>query len=474
MKTRISLIVSLAFALICVFGATPAQAQVDSGLLLTVNSTADAVDAQPGDGICATTGGQCTLRAAIDEANVYPAHDVIIFDLQQPAVIDLTLGELQVERYLDIAGPGARRLTVRRSSAVGTPNFGIFHVPANQTVLTIRGITIQNGNASSGGGVFVEPSSTLSLYDSALIGNRAAAGGGAAAAGRLIIVRCLIQSNIADNQGGAILNAGSGAETTIASSTITGNSASIGGAIENQGPLWLVHDTISGNNASITSSSILNGPLGTITVLNTIIGRDVGQSVPALQGAFQSAGNNIVTNLGQATGFANGVNGDQVSQNNAIDPLLGDLANNGGQTDTLLPLTGSPAIGNANVCTSTPPCSLYPDSQLFSARNDQRRLRRRLLLTELIDIGAVETDGTVRPYSGPTTIGFFGLTSRFATSLLILVDTTTLERRYGRIGLTGSARFIDLPRPDVADVVEVKAKRFGLNIETPTVISFDF
>src|SRR5262249_4471441 len=34
-----------------------------------VNSTADAVDAAPGDGTCATSTGVCTLRAAIQEAN---------------------------------------------------------------------------------------------------------------------------------------------------------------------------------------------------------------------------------------------------------------------------------------------------------------------------------------------------------------------------------------------------------------------
>ena len=43
----------------------------------TVNSTADAVDARPGDGACATLAGQCTLRAAIQEANARPGADSI-------------------------------------------------------------------------------------------------------------------------------------------------------------------------------------------------------------------------------------------------------------------------------------------------------------------------------------------------------------------------------------------------------------
>ena len=37
-----------------------------------VNSTQDAVDLNPGDGICATATGECTLRAAIQETNALP------------------------------------------------------------------------------------------------------------------------------------------------------------------------------------------------------------------------------------------------------------------------------------------------------------------------------------------------------------------------------------------------------------------
>jgi CSLREA domain-containing protein len=49
--------------------ATPLSAQAKS---FTVTSTIDAVDAVPGDGVCATAANQCTLRAAIQEANATP------------------------------------------------------------------------------------------------------------------------------------------------------------------------------------------------------------------------------------------------------------------------------------------------------------------------------------------------------------------------------------------------------------------
>ena len=43
-----------------------------------VNSTNDTVDAAPGNGVCADAGGNCTLRAAIGEANSTAAVDTII------------------------------------------------------------------------------------------------------------------------------------------------------------------------------------------------------------------------------------------------------------------------------------------------------------------------------------------------------------------------------------------------------------
>ena len=54
----------------------------------TVNSTSDNVDLYPGDGVCGTgailkTPGtqECTLRAAIQEANEMPGEDIIDFNI---------------------------------------------------------------------------------------------------------------------------------------------------------------------------------------------------------------------------------------------------------------------------------------------------------------------------------------------------------------------------------------------------------
>jgi large repetitive protein len=51
--------------------------QIRQPLALTVNSGDDQVDKAPGDGVCATLAGTCTLRAAIQEANAFPTSDMI-------------------------------------------------------------------------------------------------------------------------------------------------------------------------------------------------------------------------------------------------------------------------------------------------------------------------------------------------------------------------------------------------------------
>ncbi|MDH5585325.1 MAG: FG-GAP-like repeat-containing protein, partial [Nitrospirota bacterium] len=53
-----------------------------AGLVFSVNSVADAIDANIGDGICETSAAsECTFRAAIQEANATVGTDIIAFDI---------------------------------------------------------------------------------------------------------------------------------------------------------------------------------------------------------------------------------------------------------------------------------------------------------------------------------------------------------------------------------------------------------
>jgi CSLREA domain-containing protein len=49
----------------------------------TVNSAGDESDNSPGDGICRTSAASCTLRAALEESNVRPGAESIVFDIRE-------------------------------------------------------------------------------------------------------------------------------------------------------------------------------------------------------------------------------------------------------------------------------------------------------------------------------------------------------------------------------------------------------
>ena len=66
------LMILLALAVLSAGGAAPAL-----GASFTVDATHDAVDASPGDGVCADSGGACTLRAAVMETNALAGADAI-------------------------------------------------------------------------------------------------------------------------------------------------------------------------------------------------------------------------------------------------------------------------------------------------------------------------------------------------------------------------------------------------------------
>src|SRR5712692_8328746 len=79
-RTRIivSLGLGMATGLLVLLGLpAPAESQVT----FTVNSTADGADSNLADGVCDDGTGHCTLRAAIQQANATPGHDVINFSI---------------------------------------------------------------------------------------------------------------------------------------------------------------------------------------------------------------------------------------------------------------------------------------------------------------------------------------------------------------------------------------------------------
>ncbi len=173
--------------------------------------------------------------------------------------ITLTSGELDITKSLDIEGLGENQLTIKRSSAKGTPSFRIFDISGTGVDVTITGVKIANGladgtldpalNPGLGGGIY-HAGGTLSLSHDILAGNQArgapsvtsfgmpgfGAGGGIAnVSGSLEMTDSIFTNNLA--QGGAdgtgnLAGAGQGGgliifagDVSVTDSRFTGNRA---------------------------------------------------------------------------------------------------------------------------------------------------------------------------------------------------------------------------------------------------------
>lgn len=361
--------------------ASPARADT-----FTVNSTDDGGDASflP-DGTCdadlVTPGNQCTLRAAIEEANVNGEADNINFDLLPNSTIELTSGtQLTITTNIEIVGPGADTLTVDGITGDGTNNrvFGI----GSAGDATVKGLTVTggNGNDEGGGAIFNDGGTlklnnstvsgnsadfdgggvfsvgTLTVTGSTVSGNSATYGGGIANDGTLTVKSSTISGNSADSVGGGIsstTDSVSGTtpnpteETTVTNSTISGNISGIGGGVYNANGLTLIENTtVTGNTSAPDGQGAGVASYGDAfartEVLASIISANDTTDVDFVSGSsnsFQSNGSNLIGD-GNATGNFNKA-GDRTG---VTAPKLGALANNGGPTKTHAVLSGSPAL----------------------------------------------------------------------------------------------------------------------------------
>ena len=76
----------------CVFLSLFIGAMIAQAATFTVDSTGDGGDSNTGDGICNDGTGNCTLRAAIEQANASAGADVIHFDIGGGGVQTITPG----------------------------------------------------------------------------------------------------------------------------------------------------------------------------------------------------------------------------------------------------------------------------------------------------------------------------------------------------------------------------------------------
>src|SRR2546426_3780585 len=210
----------------------------------TVNDTADAVDAVLGDGTCATAGGTCTLRAAIQEANALPGPDTIMVPAGTYLLTiegrdeDLAVtGDLDITDDVTITGAGADRTILDGN---GIDRIFDIELPTSRVaiVVAIAALTIRNGNSgpgalADGGGLY--NSGTLTLRDVVVANNTtaAASGGGITNINDITLTDCVVSGNTTATYGGGIDNFGT---ATLENVTVSGNMSGLGGGIANDRP----------------------------------------------------------------------------------------------------------------------------------------------------------------------------------------------------------------------------------------------
>ena len=237
-------------------------------------------------------------------------------------------------------------------------------------VLTIDESTLRDnvaGDTPGGGAVDNDNGGEVSITRSTLSGNRSVSGGGAIENdGKLTILACTLSGNTAAVGGGAIEHAAG--VLGLTSSTLAGNTAKYGGAIDGDGTstIRLNCCTVANNHASDKGGGI-EETTGTLVLENSIIGSNrATNSGPDLK--VSSINSELGVNLVSST---NGLGG--TFHGIVALPALSSLANWGGPTETMPPLSGSPAMDAGG------PTTLNVDQRGFP-RLDGR----------WIDIGAVE------------------------------------------------------------------------------------
>lgn len=262
----------------------------------TVNSTVDAVDATPGDGVCATAAATCTLRAAVQEANALAGADVITLPAGSYA-LSLTgskenagaTGDLDVLDALQVNGAGTATTIID-----GLDGDRVFHVVAS--TFALRDVTIRGGQPpedggnpfeSMGGGVFVDD----------------AAGGGT-------FERVTFRENSSPVGGSGLAIASSASAITLSECTFDDNSSQQGSAlaIDTTGPVSMTDTTLTSN----TSTNVTCGGGTILASTVTISGGDVSDNVGAACGGLAIQASDGITIDGttfrrnQSSGFFSG------------------------------------------------------------------------------------------------------------------------------------------------------------------------
>ena len=206
----------------------------ETSTTFTVNQTHDAPDTNPGDGLCDSdpaAGLQCTVRAAIEEANFDLAADTVSIPAGTYAVDDDALEVTAGTLALDATGAAILDGTDSDS--------GILFVRDGATV-TVDGLTFENGSGGCfpvygcGMGGAITNRGNLTLENCTVRNSKTTANGGGIVNNQTLLVEdCTIENNRAGQVGGGIYTSGYdfANATTVRNSTLRDNLSTGGGGM---------------------------------------------------------------------------------------------------------------------------------------------------------------------------------------------------------------------------------------------------
>jgi hypothetical protein len=253
-----------------------------------------------------------------------------------------------------------------RSEDTGATAEGVF-------TLTVTNSVVSGNTADSdgGGGLDTEDPATITIDHSTISGNNGEGGGGVGAYGETTTFTAnasTFSGNVTEGSGSAVFLSGveevepvaAAAEETTATftnSTITGNTEGAFGAVAVHGALTFNHVTMTNNtsegvdpetdaassrgnvDAFAVEGDAANVAAHTFTSANSVVSQPHGAvnctelDAPATDGGYNFSDD-------ESCGFTAPTSNVKTPN----DPVLGPLANNGGPTQTLLPLAGSPLL----------------------------------------------------------------------------------------------------------------------------------
>ncbi len=239
-----------------------AASQACADVVFNVNTTADLIDNNIGDGLCRTVANNCSLRAAIMQANPLPAPGAAVINLP-PGIFLLTRvrddlnGEDNGDLYLAPPPAPDPRQPLFMPGTQAAPGSTLIEV----AYIVIRGagagISIIDANYLDGA-LRIEQGrhariESVTIRHGSRLGD---SGGGIHNAGGLTLAQCVIEQNVATIDGGGIFNSGA---ITVERSTISSNVAGRnGGGMSVNGSTLVRDSTIHSNSAGNHGGGIHN------------------------------------------------------------------------------------------------------------------------------------------------------------------------------------------------------------------------